>query len=231
MNTTAILFLIVITIPIIVWLWLRRRERMRTESSTRAVLSTAAAHHLQAEESADKHVLRRVIGQHNGVKWALEIRQPMAARISNPPPFLLWTAEKLRSAGETVLVARSAALPPTIRSSGVLASFALHDVTLPSVLGPTLGMLEENYRRLVNVNAGSEKLKEQYLILASSDEAARGFLTPAREQALLTWAAAQDPKEQPTYIVQWRHALHVMVDGEVDSSTVERVVTLGEGLV
>src|SRR5215207_2890259 len=140
-----ILFILVIAIPIVVLVLLRQREEQRTILATRALESVTAAHTLQTEVPTDPLVVRRVVGKHNGVKWTLEIRHPMMARISYPPPFLLWTAETLKTGGDTVLVARSSALPPKMETSGILSSFAMHDVTLPSLFRPTLGMLDENY--------------------------------------------------------------------------------------
>jgi hypothetical protein len=226
-----ILFILVIAIPIVVLTLLKQREEKRTILATRALEAVTSAHGLQTEVSTNPLVVRRVAGKHSGVKWALEIRRPMTARISYPPPFLLWTAEALKTGGDTVLVARSSALPPKMETSGVLSSFALHDVTLPSLFGPTLGMLDENYRLLAKIGTGNDGLKAQFLILATSEEAAHAFLTPAREQALLAWAATNDPAQQRTYIVQWRTALHVMIDGALDRATVEGVVELGDKLL
>src|SRR5687767_9942255 len=100
-----VLFILVIAIPIVVLIWLRQRDQKRTILATHALEAVTAAHTLQTEVSTDPLVIKRVVGKHNGVKWTLEIRHPMMARISYPPPFLLWTAETLKTGGDTVLVA------------------------------------------------------------------------------------------------------------------------------
>lgn len=143
-----VLFILVIAIPLVLLTWLRQREQRRTALALQAIDAATAAHALQPEVSTDPLVIKRVVGRQTGVKWALEIRHPMAARISYPPPYLLWTAEALKTSADTVFIARSAALPPKMETSGVFSSFALHHSKTKARHPQTNGICERFHRTI-----------------------------------------------------------------------------------